>query len=161
MKMEHVLKNKQISMEAKYRIIKSYVWSVLNYACETWTITPKLEKRLESTELWFWRRMMGIIWRDHVTNEEVWRRCKRKPELMSMIIKRQMGFIGRVMRGEGLENLILTGYIEGRKRGRKRYKFTDNLKRWTKIDDITAILHTTRNSCSWRAMTWASGHGTQ
>ena len=41
------------------------------YGCETWTIGEAKRKRLESFEMWFYRRMINIKWMDRITNEEV------------------------------------------------------------------------------------------
>jgi hypothetical protein len=41
------------------------------YGAETWTLGATDQKRLESCEMWFWRRMEKISWTDHVRNEEV------------------------------------------------------------------------------------------
>ena len=41
------------------------------YGAETWTLRATDLKRLESFEMWCWRRMEKISWTDHVRNEEV------------------------------------------------------------------------------------------
>ena len=65
-----------------------------------------------------------------------------------------MEFLGHEMRREALENLALTGRIEGRRsRGRQREKFIDGIKRV--IDDgITAgrLFHLARDRSVWSSM---------
>ena len=41
------------------------------YACETWTITADIERRILTLELRCFRKLLGISYRDHITNEEV------------------------------------------------------------------------------------------
>ena len=49
---------------------------------------------------------------------------------MNAICQRQLNFLGHVMRRGGLENLVVTGKVEGRTaRGRQRLKYLDNLSR--------------------------------
>ncbi|GFO14566.1 RNA-directed DNA polymerase from mobile element jockey [Plakobranchus ocellatus] len=43
-------------------LFKTYVWSVLLYGSECWTINKETEKKLEAVEMWFIRRMMRIAW---------------------------------------------------------------------------------------------------
>ena len=62
---------RHISMKTRKRIIKAYVWSTLLYGCETWTIATRNIKKLQSFEMWAYRKMMKISWRDRKTNEEV------------------------------------------------------------------------------------------
>ena len=45
-----------------------YVWSMALYGAETWTLRATDQKRLESFEMWCWRRMEKISWTDHVRN---------------------------------------------------------------------------------------------
>ena len=48
-----ILKNRNISMTTKFRVLKTYVWSTLTYGCECWTITSDIEKKIEAAEMWF------------------------------------------------------------------------------------------------------------
>ena len=69
--------------------------------------------------MFFLRRVLWISYKDRVTNEEALRRCIPNVDrtLVKDIVKRQMEFFGHVIRKEELENLVVTGFIEG-KRGR-------------------------------------------
>ena len=60
-----------ISMKTRKIIIKTYVWSTLLYGCETWTITTRNVKKLQSFEMSAYRKMTKISWRDKKTNQEV------------------------------------------------------------------------------------------
>ncbi|GFN87873.1 endonuclease-reverse transcriptase [Plakobranchus ocellatus] len=70
-KMKPILANRNIGMATKMRVIKTYVWSVLLYGSEFWTINKEIEKKLEAVEMWFIRRMMRISWTDKKPNELV------------------------------------------------------------------------------------------
>ena len=52
-----LLTNLGFRIETKMRILKAYVWSVLLFGCESWTISKEMRKRLEAVEMWFLRRM--------------------------------------------------------------------------------------------------------
>ena len=78
--------------------------------------------------MWFYRRMLRVSWRDRVTNEEVLRRVGQQRTLLAELRKRQMNFLGHVLRNEKVEHLCLTGMIEGRRaRGRQRVKYLDSI----------------------------------
>ena len=49
--MTPLMNNRNIGMDTKMRILKSYVWSVLLYGCECWTITIGIQKKLEAAEM--------------------------------------------------------------------------------------------------------------
>ena len=50
-KMENILKTSKISMRTRLRILKAYVWSVLLYGAEIWTLNKRLEGHLEAAEI--------------------------------------------------------------------------------------------------------------
>ena len=127
-KLSLILKNRNISMTTKFRVLKTYVWSTLTYGCECWTITSDIEKKIEAAEMWFIRRMLRISWAEKKTNVNVLREGNVQRSLLKTIRKRQMEFLGHVCRRRGLEFLSLTGKVEGKRdRGKQRITFLDSL----------------------------------
>ena len=94
---------------------------------------------------------------DKVRNEEVFRRAGVDRKLMQDIRSRQMKFLGHVMRKEGLENLALTGKIDGkRSRGRRRVMWLSSLKKWLEGKGVehteTELLKKANNRNLWHTM---------
>lgn len=56
------------SLQAKVRLYKSLVLSTLLYGCESWTLTADTERRIQSFENKFYRRMLHISYREHRAN---------------------------------------------------------------------------------------------
>ena len=113
-----------------------------------------MEKRLEAFEMWCWRRMLRISWTDRRTNESILHEISKQRELLKTIRKRQMGFLGHVLRREALENICLTGRIPGsRGRGRPRIKYMDGIKKVVP-GGLSAgeILQMTRHRQQWKSM---------
>ena len=152
-KMEKVIKNKNITIETRNRIQQCDVIPILTYGSECWTISPNMERKLEAREMWFHRRMLHISRKDHVTNDEVLRRGRTERKLMNRIRAGQMSFLGHIMRKHGLENIVVTGKIEGeRSRGRPRLNFMKSLSQLLKISEVE-IIERTRNREEWKTMT--------
>ena len=162
MKLGKILRNGKISMHTKKRVQNCYVEPVLLYGSECWTISAQMESKLQATELWFYRRMMKISWVNHVTNEEVLRRAGTERKIMKAIRKRQIEFLGHVMRKEGLEELMLTGRVNGkRSRERQRLTYLESLSKWMteQVDETKKlqvarlkILRTAKDRELWRTM---------
>ena len=95
-KLSLILKNRNISMTTKFRVVKTYTWSTLTYGCECWTITSNIEKKLEAAEMWFIRRMLRISWTEKKPNVNVLREGNVQRLLLKTIRKRQMEFLGHV-----------------------------------------------------------------
>ena len=69
-------------------------------------------------------RMLRIAWTDKVTNEEVLRRAGLKRELMRSIEMRQLQFLCRILKAQGLESECLLAMINGKRaKGRQRKKY--------------------------------------
>ena len=152
--MRSFLTNRSISIGVRKRAIKTYIWSTLLYGAETWTISKEMVKRIEAMEMWIWRRMMRISWVERQTNEEVLRRVEEERSLMMVIRRRQMKFLGHIMRRGELERVVLTGYVEGRRaRGRQRETFMNGIARALGGQIRAArILHMTEHRTRWCSM---------
>ena len=113
-----------------------------------------MEEKLEAVEMWLLRRMMRISWVERVTNEQVLQRAGTKRELMKSIRQRQMRFLGHAMRQQEMENLCLTGKVEGKRgRGRPRTKFLDSLvKSVGGANTPAGLLRKTADRAEWRLM---------
>ena len=59
----------KLDLNLRKKLVKYYVLSMALYGAETWTLRATDKKRLESFEMWCWRRMEKISWTDHVRNE--------------------------------------------------------------------------------------------
>ena len=141
-------------MTTKIRILKTYIWSILLYGCECWTINKVMERKLEAAEMWFIRRMLRVSWTDKKTNEAVLKEANLERSLMKTLRQRQLEFLGHVCRHKGLEHLAITGKIEGkRSRGRQRITFIESLNSWsTNVASNNTFLKLTENRSGWRAM---------
>ena len=82
---------KQCKYEHKEKIVKYiYIYSLLTYGCEAWTIGREASRRINAFEIWCYRRMLKISWINRTTNKEVFHRIKEKPTLLKKIAKRSI-----------------------------------------------------------------------
>ena len=130
--MYKVLTSRQISMELRHRLLVCYVFSVILYGCETWTLTKALTDKIEACEMWFFRRMGKISWKQKLTNEEVLEKLNTQRSLMQTIKSRKLKFFGHTKRHDSIMKTILEGKVEGKRpQGRPRAQWCDNIKQWT------------------------------
>ena len=66
-----VWNDRSISLSSKIRLMRSLVTSTLLYACESWTLTAELQRRIQAMEMRCYRKILHISYKDHVTNKEV------------------------------------------------------------------------------------------
>ena len=96
-----------MKLELKKRIVKTLVWTVLLYGAETWMLRKEDIRRLEAYEMWFWRKILKISWKDRITNEDVLQKVGETRLLIGTIVKRKKGWIGHVLRGNGMLKEII------------------------------------------------------
>ena len=151
-KMRRILTDRKLSVHIKIKILHCYVYPILTYGSECWTISPPMKKKLEAAEMWFYRRMWRISWTQHISNSEVLRWSGTERKLMKDIRQRQSTFFGHVMRKGQMENIVLTGKIEGkRRRGRPRLTYISSLAQWIGTDEAE-VIKATRNRERWKTM---------
>ena len=114
-----------MSLGSKVKLMRSFVISIFLYACESWTLAAELEKRTQAFEMRRYRRILNILYKDHVTNEEVRRKIlaaiEEYDELLTLVRKRKLRWFDHVSRSSGLAKTILQGTLKGkRKRADRR-----------------------------------------
>ena len=140
MDMKHILTNKSISMDIRKRFLQCYIWPTSLYGCESWTISKKLQKHLEATEKWFFLRMLKIPWTKRKLIETILTIIQEEKTLMQTIRKRQLDFLGYIVRADSLEKLCIEGKADGVKpRGRPRRKYLEGLVLATRTDNVQLL----------------------
>ena len=69
-----ILTSGNISIDLRSRIVKCYIWSTLVYGAETWTLTKVTSDKLEAFEMWLYRRMLRISWKNTKLMEKFYTR---------------------------------------------------------------------------------------
>src|SRR6266403_3425972 len=142
-----------IRFSTKMKILNCYVFSILNYGCESWTWNKAMHKKVNAFEFWYYRRMLKISWRDKVKNEDILKRLQKRLHFVEDMMKRKLRYAGHVLRGSsGLSLLqILEGYVEGkRKVGRPRRTWLKDIIEWTGVGDYGKIKRAAEERKSWR-----------
>ena len=144
------LMSKGMSTETKKRIVNTLIWSVMMYGSESWTKRKNNIKQINAAEMWLWRRILKISWRDRVTNDEVRQRIGQVEELNDIIYKRKRTWLGHVIRGNEYLRNVIEGKLEGqRPRGRPRTSMLDELIRNT-YNEMKSIANNRRRWKSWK-----------
>jgi len=123
-KLKTIWCDRNISLASKIRVMCALAISVFLYACESWTLTAELQRRIKALEMRCYRKILNISYKDHITNEEVSNRITRAigpyEDLLSIVKSRKLKWYGHVSRSSGLAKTILQGTVPGgRKRGRQ------------------------------------------
>jgi hypothetical protein len=127
-------KSKNINLAAELEILKTCVFNVLLYACETRTLKQKDKDLLMAFEMRCYRRTLHIWWQQKITNE-VRRRTRRKQNIVQTVMKRKLNLFGHICRMDDgrMVKTVVFGMMEGTKRkGRPRREWLDDITEWCK-----------------------------
>ena len=69
--LDSILKNRDITLLTKVRLVKAMVYPVVTYGCESWTVKKAEHKKIDAFELWCWRRLLRVLWTARRANESI------------------------------------------------------------------------------------------
>ena len=58
--LDSILKSRDITLPTKVRLVKTMVFPVVMYGCESWTVKKAEHRRIDASELWCWRRLLRV-----------------------------------------------------------------------------------------------------
>ena len=118
--------DKSITLSSKIRLMRSLVTSIFLFACESWTLTAELQRRIQAMEMRCNRKILHISYKDHVTNEDVRAKIQQASgpheEFLTIVKRRKLQWYGHVSHSIGLDKTILQGTVKGGRRQRRLNK---------------------------------------
>ena len=113
---------KSISLSSKIRLMRSLVTSIFLYACESWTLTAELQRRIHAMEMRCYRKILCISYKAHVTNKEVYAKIQQAigphEDLLTTVKRRKLQWYGHIFCSSGLAKTILQCTVKGGRRQR-------------------------------------------
>ena len=124
-----ILKSRDITLLTKVRLVRTMVFPVAVYGCESWTIKKAECQRIDAFELWCWRRLLRVPWVARRSNQSILKVISPQYSLEGLMLKLKLQYIGHLMqRTDLLEKTLMLGKIEGgRRRGQQRMRWLDDI----------------------------------
>ena len=109
--------------------LKTMVFPVVMYGCESWTIKKAECRRTDAFELWCWRRLLRVPWTARRSNQSILKEISPGCSLEGLMLKLWLQYFGHLMqRAFSLEKTLMLGKIEGRRRKqRQRMRWLDGI----------------------------------
>ena len=132
-KLKPLWKSHALTLETKIKMCKVMVWPVVTYGSESWVLRKDEEKRLEAFEMKMLRKILGVTWQEHRTNESILEQTGHKKGLLPAVRKKKLTYAGHIARcRDSLEKTIMQGSVPGKRgRGRPRRTWMDDITEWT------------------------------
>ena len=84
-RLKSVWNDMSISLSSKIRLMRSLITSIFLYACESWTLTAELQRRIQAMEMRCLRKILRISYKDYVTNDEIQQAIGPHEDLLTMV----------------------------------------------------------------------------
>ena len=116
-------------MPTKVHLVKTMVFPVVMYGCESWTIKRAEQKRTHAFELWYWRRLLRVPWTARRSNQCILKEISPEYSLEGLMLKLKLQYFGHLMqKTDSFEKTLILGKIEGRRRrGWQRMRWLDGI----------------------------------
>ena len=127
--LDSILKSRDVTLLTKVHLLIAMVFPVVIYGCESWTIKKAECQRIGAFELWCWRRLLRVPWTARRSNQSILKEISPEYSLEGLILKLKHQHFGYLLsRTDSLENTLMLGKIEGRRRrGRQRVRWLDGI----------------------------------
>ena len=112
-----IFKSRDITSQTKVHPVKAMVFPVVMYGCENWTVKKAEHPRIDSFELWCWRRLLRVPWTARRSNKSVLKEISPGISWEVIMLKLKLQYFGHLMRRvDSLEKTVMLGGIGGRRR---------------------------------------------
>ena len=126
--LDSILKSRDITLPTKVHLVKAVVFSVVMYGCESWTLKKGEHQRIDAFELRCWRRLLRVPWTARRSNQAILKEISPEYSLEGLMLKLKLQYFGHMWRADSLENTLMLGKIEGRRRrGQQRMRWLDRI----------------------------------
>ena len=122
------IRSRDITLPKKIRLVKSMVFPVVMYGCESWTIKKAERRRIDDFELWCWRRLLRVPWTAKRSNQSILKEISPGCSLEGLMLKLKLEYFGHLMqRADSFEKTLMLGTIEGMRTGQQRMRWLDGI----------------------------------
>ena len=127
--LDSILKSRDITLPTNVHLVKTVVFPVVMYGCESWTVKKAEHQKIDAFELWCWRRLLRIPWTARRSNQSILKEICPGCSLEGLMLKLKLQYFGHLMRRvDSLEKILMLGGIGGRtRRGRQRMRWLDGI----------------------------------
>ena len=127
--LDSMLKSTDITLSAMVHLVEVMVmWSVVMYGCGSWTIIKAECWKIDTYELWCWRRLLKVPWTARRSNYSILKEISPEYSLEGLMVKLKLQYFDHLMWGiDSLVKTLMLGKFEGRKRRGQRKRSLDGI----------------------------------
>ena len=120
--LDSILKSRDITWPTKVCLLKAMVFPVVMYGCESWTMKKAEHQRIDTFELWCWRRLLRVPWTARRSSQSILKEISPGCSLEGMMLKLKLQYFGHLMQRVGSD--------AGRDWGQEKGTTEDEMAGW-------------------------------
>ena len=90
------LKNKDITLPTKVHLVKTMVFPVVMYGCESWTLKKAKHQRIDAFAPWCWRRLLRVPWTARRSSQSILNEIRPGCSLEGLMLKLKLQYFGHL-----------------------------------------------------------------
>ena len=95
--LDSIFKSRDITLPTKVHLVKAMVFPVVMYGCESWTVKKAKRQRIDTFELWCWRRLLRVPWTARRSNNSILKEVGPEYSLEGLMLKLKLQYFGPVI----------------------------------------------------------------
>ena len=108
--LDSILKSRDITLPTKVCLVKAMIFPVVMYEYESWTIKKAERQRIDTFELWNWRRLSRVPWTTRISKQSILKKISPEYSLEGLMLKLKLQYSGHLMgRADSLEKTLIAG----------------------------------------------------
>ena len=96
--LDSILKSRDITLPKKVHLLKTMVFPVGMYECESWTVKKAEHRRIDAFELWCWRKLLRVPWTARRSNHSILKEISPGCSLEGLMLKLKLQYFGHLIR---------------------------------------------------------------
>ena len=95
--LESILKSRVVTVPTKVHLVKAMVFPVVMYGYDSWTVKKAEHRRIDTFELWCWRRILRVPWTARRSTQSILKEISPGISLEGMVLNLKLQYFGHLM----------------------------------------------------------------